>query len=145
MSTAAGPSSATSEPRLFVGGAWAAAESGATFTAESPATGEPIGEVPQGGRADAQRAHAGLDDVRRRAEVRLADLEVDDPPSGRLERLRPRQHLERGLGAEPAHALRQSHCHVRSFSPGQSPSSIRRLSTYSFNRSRTAGSSGGGS
>jgi succinate-semialdehyde dehydrogenase/glutarate-semialdehyde dehydrogenase len=43
---------------LFVGGTWAPAESGETFTAESPATGEQIGEVPQGGRADAQRAVA---------------------------------------------------------------------------------------
>jgi acyl-CoA reductase-like NAD-dependent aldehyde dehydrogenase len=41
---------------MFVGGAWTGAASGETFTAESPATGEPIGEVPQGGREDAQRA-----------------------------------------------------------------------------------------
>jgi acyl-CoA reductase-like NAD-dependent aldehyde dehydrogenase len=41
---------------MFVGGAWTGAASGATFTAESPATGEAIGEVPQGGREDAQRA-----------------------------------------------------------------------------------------
>src|SRR5438105_12035051 len=41
---------------MFVGGAWTGAASGETFTAESPATGEAIGEVPQGGREDAQRA-----------------------------------------------------------------------------------------
>ncbi len=69
------------------------------------------------GVAVAQRAHAGLDDVLRRPEVGLADLEVDHAPAGRLERLRPRQHLERGLGPEPAHALRQPDCHGRSFCP----------------------------
>ena len=41
---------------IFVGGAWTPAENGETFTAESPATGEQIGEVTKGGRADAQRA-----------------------------------------------------------------------------------------
>src|SRR5256885_2799754 len=41
---------------MFVGGAWTGAASGETFTADSPATGEAIGEVPQGGREDAQRA-----------------------------------------------------------------------------------------
>ena len=41
---------------MFVDGAWADAGSGATFTAESPATGEAIAEVPEGGREDAQRA-----------------------------------------------------------------------------------------
>jgi succinate-semialdehyde dehydrogenase/glutarate-semialdehyde dehydrogenase len=41
---------------MFVGGAWGQAESGETFIADSPATGESIGAVPQGGRADAQRA-----------------------------------------------------------------------------------------
>jgi succinate-semialdehyde dehydrogenase/glutarate-semialdehyde dehydrogenase len=43
---------------MFIGGAWTGAASGATFTADSPATGEAIGEVPQGGREDAQRAIA---------------------------------------------------------------------------------------
>src|SRR5262252_7960317 len=43
---------------MFVDGAWAAADSGATFTAESPATGEAIAEVPEGDREDAQRAIA---------------------------------------------------------------------------------------
>src|SRR3954471_8062847 len=41
---------------MFVDGAWTGAVSGETFTAESPATGEAIGEIPQGSRADAQRA-----------------------------------------------------------------------------------------
>ena len=48
---------------MFVGGAWAPAESGETFAAESPATGEQIGDVPQGGRADAQRAIAAANDA----------------------------------------------------------------------------------
>ena len=48
---------------MFVGGAWASAESGETFTAESPATGEQIGEVPLGARADAQRAIASANDA----------------------------------------------------------------------------------
>jgi acyl-CoA reductase-like NAD-dependent aldehyde dehydrogenase len=43
---------------MFVDGAWASAQSGETFTAESPATGEAIAEVPQGAREDAQRAIA---------------------------------------------------------------------------------------
>jgi acyl-CoA reductase-like NAD-dependent aldehyde dehydrogenase len=41
---------------MFVDGAWAGSLSGETFTAESPATGEEIGTVPQGGRQDAQLA-----------------------------------------------------------------------------------------
>jgi succinate-semialdehyde dehydrogenase/glutarate-semialdehyde dehydrogenase len=48
---------------MFVGGAWAPAESGETFAAESPATGEQIGDVPHGGRADAQRAIAAANDA----------------------------------------------------------------------------------
>ncbi len=43
---------------MFVDGAWAGAASGETFTAESPATGEAIGEVPLGSRDDAKRAIA---------------------------------------------------------------------------------------
>jgi succinate-semialdehyde dehydrogenase/glutarate-semialdehyde dehydrogenase len=41
---------------MFVDGRWTSALSGETFTAESPATGEAIGEVPNGGRDDAQIA-----------------------------------------------------------------------------------------
>jgi len=41
---------------MFVGGAWIGAASGATFTAESPATGAVLGQVPQGDREDARRA-----------------------------------------------------------------------------------------
>ena len=41
---------------MFIAGEWAPSESGETFTADSPATGEQIAEVPQGTRADAQCA-----------------------------------------------------------------------------------------
>jgi succinate-semialdehyde dehydrogenase/glutarate-semialdehyde dehydrogenase len=43
---------------MFVDGRWTAAQSGETFTADSPATGEAIGEVPQGDREDARLAIA---------------------------------------------------------------------------------------
>ena len=41
---------------MLIGGAWVESDSGARFTAESPATGETIGNVPAGTRADARRA-----------------------------------------------------------------------------------------
>jgi acyl-CoA reductase-like NAD-dependent aldehyde dehydrogenase len=41
---------------MFVDGSWTGAATGETFTAESPATGETIAEVPRGSREDAQRA-----------------------------------------------------------------------------------------
>src|SRR5512133_2456618 len=43
---------------MFVDGRWTGAVSGETFTADSPATGEAIGHVPQGDRHDAQLAIA---------------------------------------------------------------------------------------
>jgi succinate-semialdehyde dehydrogenase/glutarate-semialdehyde dehydrogenase len=43
---------------MFIDGRWTAALTGETFTAESPASGEAIGEVPQGDRDDAQLAIA---------------------------------------------------------------------------------------
>src|SRR3954465_6235022 len=55
MSTAAGQSLAT---ELFVAGEWTGSLSGETVTADSPATGESIGDVAQGSREDAQRAIA---------------------------------------------------------------------------------------
>jgi acyl-CoA reductase-like NAD-dependent aldehyde dehydrogenase len=42
--------------RLFIAGAWEDARSGAAVEARSPATGERIGDVAQGGREDARRA-----------------------------------------------------------------------------------------
>ncbi|HEY1332067.1 MAG TPA: aldehyde dehydrogenase family protein [Actinomycetota bacterium] len=44
------------ELRMLIGGRWVGAEDGATFDATSPATGEVIGSVPEGSRADAARA-----------------------------------------------------------------------------------------
>ena len=41
---------------MFVDGAWTGSLSGETFTADSPATGEVIAEIPHGTREDAQRA-----------------------------------------------------------------------------------------
>src|SRR5947208_11042709 len=41
---------------MFVDGRWTTSLSGETFTADSPATGQAIGEVPQGAREDAQLA-----------------------------------------------------------------------------------------
>jgi acyl-CoA reductase-like NAD-dependent aldehyde dehydrogenase len=41
---------------MLIGGAWVESESGARFDAESPASGETIGTVPEGTRDDAQRA-----------------------------------------------------------------------------------------
>ncbi|MDQ6795531.1 MAG: aldehyde dehydrogenase family protein [Chloroflexota bacterium] len=43
---------------LFVGGSWGPSESGATFEATSPSSGEVIATIPQGTRADAKRAIA---------------------------------------------------------------------------------------
>ncbi len=42
--------------QMLVDGAWTGAASGETFSAESPATGETIDEIPQGDREDARRA-----------------------------------------------------------------------------------------
>jgi succinate-semialdehyde dehydrogenase/glutarate-semialdehyde dehydrogenase len=44
--------------QMFVGGSWQPSAGGETFQAVSPATGEPIGTVPQGDRGDARRAIA---------------------------------------------------------------------------------------
>src|SRR3989442_7887385 len=41
---------------MFLDGAWTGSVSGESFTAESPATGEAIGEVPKGTRDDAKLA-----------------------------------------------------------------------------------------
>src|SRR6202011_2022711 len=47
---------ARSVKKMFVDGKWTESESGQLFEATSPATGEVIGQVPKGTRADAQRA-----------------------------------------------------------------------------------------
>jgi acyl-CoA reductase-like NAD-dependent aldehyde dehydrogenase len=48
---------------LFIAGEWTTAESGETFDAESPATGETIGTVQHGGREDARRAIAAANEA----------------------------------------------------------------------------------
>ena len=57
----------------------------------------------------AQRLHRRLDDVVGGTKVRLPDAQVDDRASLRLQRLRPRQHLERRLRPQPPHPRRQLH------------------------------------
>ena len=70
---------------MYVAGAWVESESGSRMDATSPATGETIGSVPEGTRADAQRAiaaaNAAANDWARRspferaaAMERVADL-----------------------------------------------------------------------
>ncbi len=48
---------------MLIGGAWVESESGARFPAESPATGETIGTVPEGTREDARRAIAAANEA----------------------------------------------------------------------------------
>ncbi|MFM7719501.1 MAG: aldehyde dehydrogenase family protein [Actinomycetota bacterium] len=48
----------TTTHRMFVDGAWCAAEDGATSEATNPATGAVLGTVPEGSREDARRAIA---------------------------------------------------------------------------------------
>jgi acyl-CoA reductase-like NAD-dependent aldehyde dehydrogenase len=48
---------------MLIGGAWVESESGARFPAESPATGEAIGTLPEGTREDARRAIAAANDA----------------------------------------------------------------------------------
>jgi acyl-CoA reductase-like NAD-dependent aldehyde dehydrogenase len=47
--------------RMLIDGDWLASESGATFDATSPATGEVIGSLPEGTREDARRALAAAE------------------------------------------------------------------------------------
>ncbi|HYS29021.1 MAG TPA: aldehyde dehydrogenase family protein, partial [Candidatus Limnocylindria bacterium] len=42
--------------KMFIGGRWVASESGETFAATSPGSGETIASIPKGTRQDAQRA-----------------------------------------------------------------------------------------
>jgi Aldehyde dehydrogenase family len=49
---------AADQMAMYVDGAWCAAESGETFDAVNPATGEVFAAIPKGSRTDAQRAIA---------------------------------------------------------------------------------------
>src|ERR1700686_3896139 len=70
---------ARSVRKMFVDGKWVESESGKTFDAVSPATGETIASVPKGTRADAQRRGAGV------------------PPSPTQNRLVMPRHYPRGV------------------------------------------------
>src|SRR5205823_2866954 len=61
------------------------------------------------GRALVEGPLRRLADVRRRVEIGLADLEMDDVAALRLEGPRPGGNLECGLGADHAHALGDPH------------------------------------
>jgi acyl-CoA reductase-like NAD-dependent aldehyde dehydrogenase len=54
---------AVTELDMFIGGAWRPSATGETSSASSPATGETIGSVPLGDRADAQAAIAAARDA----------------------------------------------------------------------------------
>jgi hypothetical protein len=56
-----------------------------------------------------ERRRRGVDDVGRRIEVWLADLEMNDLAALCLERLCAGEHLKRCLGAEARHPAGQSH------------------------------------
>ena len=65
MATEQDRPTAESVPELqhFIDGEWVASESGETRAATNPATGEPIGRVPVGTRADARRAIDAANDA----------------------------------------------------------------------------------
>src|SRR5258706_12986416 len=56
-----------------------------------------------------QRLFRGLDNVGRRREIGLADLQVDDTASFRLERACAHQHFKSGFHKNPVHPLSQFH------------------------------------
>src|SRR5207248_6017029 len=97
---------------MFIDGRWTSSLSGETFTAESPATGEPIGEVPQGDRDDAQFAIAAAN--------RAADRWAASTPFERAAALhrvadvveRRRDDLARTLTLDQGKPLAESHDEV---------------------------------
>jgi acyl-CoA reductase-like NAD-dependent aldehyde dehydrogenase len=56
VKAAADHANATAAPTLFIDGSWQAAANGQTFEASNPATGQVIGTLAEGGRADASLA-----------------------------------------------------------------------------------------
>ena len=93
--------------QMFVAGQWTDSESGARFTSHSPATGEPIGTVPEGTRKDVRRAahaaHAASRDwASRSAFERAAAMErVAEIISARRDALAHTLTLDQG---KPLHA-----------------------------------------
>src|SRR5205823_1940605 len=97
------------ECEMHFDGRWTSSLLGETFTAESPATGEPIGEVPQGDRDD---AHFGIAAVNR-----AADRWAPSTPFERAAALhrvadvveRRRDELARTLTLDQGKPLAESH------------------------------------
>ncbi len=97
---------------MFIDGGWSSAQSGATFTADSPATGETIAEVPQGDRADAQRA---IDAANSAADAWARTTAFER--AGFMHRVadeveKRRETLARTLTLDQGKALRESHDEV---------------------------------
>jgi succinate-semialdehyde dehydrogenase/glutarate-semialdehyde dehydrogenase len=94
---------------MFLDGRWTSSLSGETFTAESPATGDAIGEVPKGDRDDAQLAIAAANRAadgwaRATAFERAAVLHrVADVVDGRREELARTLTLDQGKPLREAH------------------------------------------
>ncbi|TMC39767.1 MAG: aldehyde dehydrogenase family protein [Chloroflexi bacterium] len=86
--------------KMFVGGRWVDSESGETFEATSPATGEVIATLPKGTRADAGRALEAASQARSSMAAlgafdRAALLHrVADVMEGRRDDTRPGQALQ---------------------------------------------------
>ena len=93
--------------QMFVAGEWVGADSGATFAAESPVTGETIGDVPNADREEARRAikaanRAALGWARATAFERAAAMHrVADEIDRRREKLAHTLTLDQG---KPLHA-----------------------------------------
>ena len=73
-------------------------------------------------------------DMRRGVEVGLPDLEVDDVASLALESLRPGEHAEGRLGAEPVERVGQPEAHRRAlalstYPSGNAPTDVQPPST----------------
>jgi acyl-CoA reductase-like NAD-dependent aldehyde dehydrogenase len=94
---------------MFVDGTWTSSVSGATFTASSPATGETIGEIPEGTRDDARLAIAAANRAadswaRATAFERAAALHrVADAVERRREELARTLTLDQGKPISEAH------------------------------------------
>src|SRR5207237_1240703 len=63
------------------------------------------------------RADCRLDDVGGRGEIRLADLQVDDPLAFGFELARPGEDFERALGPQSGHALGETNRGAHGLNP----------------------------
>jgi hypothetical protein len=83
-----------------------------------------------------------VDDVGRRVEIRLPNLEMNNVAAFRLQRSRLDQNFESGLGAETRHTLGEAEFMLRGLMHhGESSSSCRfsQLSTIGFQLSQICG------